>query len=47
MIFEVCSKVVGEALHEDLMKSVKYMVEYLVKNIKVLLCEGQLDLRLE
>ncbi|XP_015075010.1 serine carboxypeptidase-like 50 [Solanum pennellii] len=45
IVFEVCSKVVREALHEDLMKSVKYMVEFLVKNTKVLLYEGQLDLR--
>ncbi|PHT34095.1 Serine carboxypeptidase-like 50 [Capsicum baccatum] len=45
IVFEVCSKVVRKALHEDLMKSVKYMVEFLVKNTKVLLYEGQLDLR--
>ncbi|KAJ6353829.1 hypothetical protein OIU76_002786 [Salix suchowensis] len=36
---------VMEALHEDLMKSVKYMVEFLVKNTKVLLYQGHLDLR--
>jgi vitellogenic carboxypeptidase-like protein len=36
---------VREALHEDLMKSVKYMVEFLVKNTKVLLYQGHLDLR--
>ncbi|KAK3027649.1 LOW QUALITY PROTEIN: hypothetical protein RJ639_040612 [Escallonia herrerae] len=31
MIYEECSDAVGEALYEDVMKSVKYMVEYLVK----------------
>ncbi|KAF3432191.1 hypothetical protein FNV43_RR26930 [Rhamnella rubrinervis] len=45
VVFEGCSKVVGAALHDDLMKSVKYMVELLVKNTKVLLYHGQLDLR--
>lgn len=44
-VFEVCSDVVGRALYEDVMKSVKYMVEYLVKNTKVLLYQGQCDLR--
>ncbi|KAK4368750.1 hypothetical protein RND71_012542 [Anisodus tanguticus] len=43
--YNIRSKLVGEALHENLMKSVKYMVEFLVKNTKVLLYEGQLDLR--
>ncbi|OIT01318.1 PREDICTED: serine carboxypeptidase-like 50 [Nicotiana attenuata] len=43
--FEVCSDSVGKALHEDVMKSVKYMVEFLVKNTKVLLYQGQCDLR--
>jgi vitellogenic carboxypeptidase-like protein len=45
IVFEHCSKMVREALHEDLMKSVKYMVEFLVKNTKVLLYQGHLDLR--
>ncbi|CAL5396697.1 unnamed protein product [Camellia sinensis] len=45
MVYEECSDVVGTALHEDVMKSVKYMVEYLVKNSKVLLYQGQCDLR--
>ncbi|CAI9095976.1 OLC1v1032027C1 [Oldenlandia corymbosa var. corymbosa] len=44
-VFQVCSDVVGTALHEDVMKSVKYMVEYLVKNTKVLLYQGHCDLR--
>ncbi|KAL3510596.1 hypothetical protein ACH5RR_029997 [Cinchona calisaya] len=43
--FEECSDVVGEALREDIMKSVRYMVDYLVKNTKVLLYQGQCDLR--
>ncbi|KAK9064590.1 hypothetical protein SSX86_015972 [Deinandra increscens subsp. villosa] len=45
MVFEGCSDVVGAALHSDVMKSVRYMVEYLVKNTKVLLYQGQCDLR--
>ncbi|KAK9750305.1 hypothetical protein RND81_02G186100 [Saponaria officinalis] len=44
-IFEGCSDVVAEALHEDVMKSVKYKVEYLLKESKVLLYQGQTDLR--
>ncbi|KAH9739672.1 serine carboxypeptidase-like 50 [Citrus sinensis] len=32
--FDVCSNVVMKALHEDLMKSAKFMVEFLVKNTK-------------
>ncbi|KAL1803414.1 hypothetical protein ACET3Z_032061 [Daucus carota] len=43
--FEVCSDKVGDILHEDVMKSVKYMVEFLVKHTKVLLYQGQFDLR--
>ncbi|KAK4342999.1 hypothetical protein RND71_038815 [Anisodus tanguticus] len=43
--FDVCSDLVGKALHEDVMKSVRYMVEFLVKNTKVLLYQGQCDLR--
>ncbi|KAJ9708400.1 hypothetical protein PVL29_000444 [Vitis rotundifolia] len=43
--WEDCSDVVGEALHEDVMKSVKFMVELLVKKSKVLLYQGQFDLR--
>lgn len=46
VIFEGCSKVVGAALHEDVMKSVRYMVEFLVKRTKALVYHGQLDLRL-
>ncbi|OMO60607.1 Peptidase S10, serine carboxypeptidase [Corchorus capsularis] len=45
MEFEECSDVVGDALHEDVMKSVKYMVEFLVKKSKVLLYQGLYDLR--
>lgn len=45
MVWEECSEVVGEVLHEDVMKSAKFMVEYLVKKSKVLLYQGQFDLR--
>lgn len=45
IIYEECSDAVGAALHEDVMKSVKYMVEVLVKKSKVLLYQGQFDLR--
>ncbi|KAL4569428.1 hypothetical protein LXL04_025064 [Taraxacum kok-saghyz] len=45
MVFEECSDVVGAALQADVMKSVKYMVEYVVKNTKLLLYQGQCDLR--
>ncbi|KDP38052.1 hypothetical protein JCGZ_04695 [Jatropha curcas] len=45
IVFEVCSDTVGSALQEDVMKSVKYMVEFLVKNSKVLLYQGFFDLR--
>lgn len=45
IVFELCSDTVGAALHEDVMKSVKYMVEFLVKKSKVLLYQGQCDLR--
>ncbi|KMT08095.1 hypothetical protein BVRB_6g143470 [Beta vulgaris subsp. vulgaris] len=44
-VWEECSRVVGSILHEDVMKSVKYMVELLVKESKVLLYQGQRDLR--
>ncbi|XP_059447354.1 serine carboxypeptidase-like 50 [Corylus avellana] len=43
--FEECSDVVGDALHDDVMKSVKYMVEALVKQSRVLLYQGNFDLR--
>jgi len=45
MVWEDCSDTVGKILHEDVMKSVKYMVELLVKESKVLLYQGQCDLR--
>jgi vitellogenic carboxypeptidase-like protein len=45
-VYEKCSHVVGAALHADLMKSVKYMVEKLLKEgMRVLLYQGQRDLR--
>lgn len=45
MVFEECSDVVGDVLHADVMKSVKYMVEFLVKKSKLLLYQGLYDLR--
>ncbi|CAN4121562.1 unnamed protein product [Withania somnifera] len=45
IVFDVCSDLVGKVLHEDVMKSVRYMVEFLLKNSKVLLYQGQCDLR--
>ncbi|KAG8373033.1 hypothetical protein BUALT_Bualt12G0128800 [Buddleja alternifolia] len=46
LVFEVCSDTVADALKEDVMKSVRYMVEFLVeKSVKVLLYQGQSDLR--
>ncbi|XP_021746861.1 serine carboxypeptidase-like 50 [Chenopodium quinoa] len=45
MVWEDCSNIVGEILHEDVMKSVKYMVEMLLQKTKVLLYQGQCDLR--
>ncbi|XP_042475045.1 serine carboxypeptidase-like 50 [Macadamia integrifolia] len=45
LVWEECSGVVGDALHDDVMKSVKFMVEELVKKSKVLLYQGQFDLR--
>ncbi|XP_073275029.1 serine carboxypeptidase-like 50 [Primulina huaijiensis] len=45
MVFELCSAAVADALHDDVMKSVKPMVEFLIKNTRVLLYQGQCDLR--
>ena len=45
VVYQVCSDLVGEILHEDVMKSTKYMVETLVKESKVLLYQGHFDLR--
>ncbi|KAH6789227.1 serine carboxypeptidase-like 50 [Perilla frutescens var. frutescens] len=45
LVFELCSDVVGEVLSADVMKSVRYMVDFLVKNTRVLLYQGQCDLR--
>ncbi|WVZ25727.1 hypothetical protein V8G54_004271 [Vigna mungo] len=39
-VYEICSDVVGKALHGDVMKSVKQMVEYLVRKSRVLLYQG-------
>ncbi|KAK6161000.1 hypothetical protein DH2020_004381 [Rehmannia glutinosa] len=44
MAFELCSRTVGDALHDDVMKSVRYMVDFLVKRTRVLY-QGQCDLR--
>ncbi|KAJ8769274.1 hypothetical protein K2173_002203 [Erythroxylum novogranatense] len=44
-VFDDCSDVVEAALHGDVMKSVKYIVELLVKESKVLLYQGLYDLR--
>ncbi|CAH1414134.1 unnamed protein product [Lactuca virosa] len=45
IVLTIPSDVVGAALHADVMKSVKYMVEFVVKNTKLLLYQGQCDLR--
>lgn len=44
-VYEICSDIVGAALHADVMKSVKYMLEHLLRRSKVLLYQGQRDLR--
>lgn len=40
-----CNKEVKKALHDDVMKSVKTMVEDVVRKTRVLLYEGALDLK--
>ncbi|PIN05356.1 Carboxypeptidase C [Handroanthus impetiginosus] len=45
LVFETCSDIVGEVLNDDVMKSVRYMVEFLVKNTNVLLYQGHCDLQ--
>ncbi|GAB4828774.1 Serine carboxypeptidase-like 50 [Ancistrocladus abbreviatus] len=45
MVWEECSDVVAAALHDDVMKSVRFMVEVLLRQTKVLLYQGQSDLR--
>ncbi|XP_059432615.1 serine carboxypeptidase-like 50 [Corylus avellana] len=45
LVQDVCSDDVAAALHDNFMKSVKFMVEFLVKRSKVLLYEGHLDMR--
>ncbi|CAI8616735.1 unnamed protein product [Vicia faba] len=45
-VYEICSDAVGDLLHDDVMKSVKFMVEKLLKeSTKVLLYQGQRDLQ--
>lgn len=44
-VYEGCSDVVGDALRADVMKSVKDKVEELVRRSRVLLYQGQHDLR--
>ncbi|XP_072967651.1 serine carboxypeptidase-like 50 [Typha angustifolia] len=43
--WEACSSEVGKAMHDDMMKSVKFEVEELVKKRRVLLYQGVYDLR--
>ncbi|KAF3794771.1 Serine carboxypeptidase-like 50 [Nymphaea thermarum] len=45
IVFEECSDLVSFVLHEDVMKSVKFMVETLVAKVRVLLYQGLFDLR--
>ncbi|CAE5957525.1 unnamed protein product [Arabidopsis arenosa] len=45
MRFEDCSDEVEDVLREDVMKSVKFMVEYALERTQVLLYQGMLDLR--
>lgn len=45
-VYEVCSDVVGDVLHADVMKSVKFMVEKLLsESTRVLLYQAQRDLQ--
>ncbi|KAG7981277.1 hypothetical protein I3843_05G224500 [Carya illinoinensis] len=45
MANDVCSDDVVAALHDDFMKSVKFMDEFLLKESRVLLYQGQFDMR--
>nr|CAD1823847.1 unnamed protein product [Ananas comosus var. bracteatus] len=45
LTWEECSAEVAEAMHEDVMKSVKSMVEELLTKVRVLLYQGVFDLR--
>ncbi|XP_010926697.1 serine carboxypeptidase-like 50 [Elaeis guineensis] len=45
VVWEECSETVGSVLHEDVMKSVKFMLEELVRKSRVLLYQGIYDLR--
>uniref|UniRef100_A0A7N1A1Z1 Carboxypeptidase n=1 Tax=Kalanchoe fedtschenkoi TaxID=63787 RepID=A0A7N1A1Z1_KALFE len=44
--FIECSRIVGHALHDDMMKSTKHLVEFMLRHVKVLLYQGHLDLRI-
>ncbi|KEH30863.1 serine carboxypeptidase-like protein [Medicago truncatula] len=45
-VYEVCSDIVGDVLHADVMKSVKFMVEKLLsESTRVLLYQAQRDLQ--
>lgn len=44
-VYEICSDIVGDVLNADVMKSVKYMVEKLLRESRVLMYQGQRDLR--
>ncbi|KAE8654443.1 Serine carboxypeptidase-like 50 [Hibiscus syriacus] len=46
MVFKSCSSVVRAAMHEDMMKSVRNMVEFLVENTRVLLYQGLYDIKI-
>ncbi|KDP38053.1 hypothetical protein JCGZ_04696 [Jatropha curcas] len=45
IVFDDCNKVVKAVLHGDVMKSVKHMVEFLLKESKVLLYQGHFDMK--
>ncbi|KAG2709572.1 hypothetical protein I3760_05G245900 [Carya illinoinensis] len=45
MANDVCNDDVAAALHDDFMKSVKFMDEFLLKESRVLLYQGQFDMR--
>lgn len=45
VVWEECSETVGIILHDDVMKSVKFMLEELVRKSRVLLYQGIYDLR--
>ncbi|XP_006841130.2 serine carboxypeptidase-like 50 [Amborella trichopoda] len=45
VVWEECSGLVGGRLHEDVMKSVRWMLEAVVREIRVFLYTGEFDLR--